>query len=141
MLDSASTPPQTPPYLYALLSIQSSTLQSYAIGFAAGSAVPVTVSYMSFFLSVPRHLLLPTPTPTARKRAPESDDDEEYDSEEEEEYARPTKKKKHKKKSDFIIDEAEVDEDAEDDEDAFEDEGGAGQDMDNEAEEAGRTAR
>ncbi len=52
---------------------------------------------------------------------------------------RPKKKKKNMR-SDFIIDEAEVDDDAEDDEDAWED-GEADGDLKDEAEEAGRTAR
>ncbi len=74
-------------------------------------------------------------------RGPPSEDEEDedrMDSEEEEEYGvRPPKKKK--KVSDFIIDEAEVDDDAEDDEDAWDDD--AEGDMPNEAVEAGQTAR
>ncbi len=48
-------------------------------------------------------------------------------------------KKKKKKTSDFILDEAEVDDDAEDDEDAWDDD--VEGDLPNEREEAGRTAR
>uniref|UniRef100_A0A0K2T674 Transcription elongation factor SPT5 n=1 Tax=Lepeophtheirus salmonis TaxID=72036 RepID=A0A0K2T674_LEPSM len=76
-----------------------------------------------------------------RRRRDESDEDEEdeeeYDSEEEEEYE--AKPKKKKKKSDFIIDEAEVDDDVEDDEEGYDDYDAT--DLNNEAEEAGQTAR
>eukprot|EP00094_Tigriopus_californicus_P005339 TCALIF_05148-PA protein Name:"Similar to SUPT5H Transcription elongation factor SPT5 (Homo sapiens)" AED:0.12 eAED:0.12 QI:0/0.33/0.3/1/0.77/0.8/10/0/1058 len=51
-------------------------------------------------------------------------------------------KKKKKVRSDFIIDEAEVDDDTEETEDMWEDDGGVGEDgFANEADEAGRTAR
>lgn len=52
------------------------------------------------------------------------------------------KNKKKKVRSDFIIDEAEVDDDTEETEDMWEDDGGIGEDgFANEADEAGRTAR
>ena len=55
-------------------------------------------------------------------------------------YGSRPKKKRKGGRSDFIIDEAEVDEDAEDDEEAWDD-ADADPEMANEAEEAGRTAR
>lgn len=63
----------------------------------------------------------------------EAEDDDDYD------YSR-NKRKKRRKGNEFIIDEAEVDEDADEDDEAWdEDDGGFGNV--NEAEEAGRTAR
>ena len=72
-------------------------------------------------------------------------DEDDYDSEEEEEtYGRGgsggRSKKKRKTVSEFIINEAEVDDDIEDDEDAYEDDDAMGDGF-NEKEEAGRTAR
>ena len=71
----------------------------------------------------------------------EEDDDEEDDEEDEdyEDYAVKRRKTRQSKKSEFIIEEAEVDDDADDDEAAWDDD--AGDDLPNEAEEAGQNAR
>jgi len=77
----------------------------------------------------------------------EDDDDEEEeeeDDEDDEDYSYGAKRSKrsnrnNKKKSEFIIEEAEVDEDADDDENAWDD--ADDNDMPNEAEEAGLTAK
>jgi len=86
----------------------------------------------------------PSPEPQRKRRPVQSDSEDENlrDSEEDEDdedYEFTRKRKKRKKGSEFIIEEAEVDEDAEEDEDAYEDDDAImGQ---NEAEEAGQTAR
>lgn len=89
---------------------------------------------------------VPEAKPSRRRKQTVDDSDDDVDlrdseeEEDDEDYGLTNRRKKKRKKgSEFIIEEAEVDEDAEDSEDAWEDDDG---DIGaNEAEEAGRTAR